>query len=384
MISINPITQFEDILRKSDTYDQLIFYLSTSLNLDKPYVSFRELLIISRYDLNKLINYISRNSPLVFEKLSENMLAFKLEKVTPIARARIVGCFVITPTKFANLFRVLSVSESDFWNKALLPLFTSRYPHIVPVYIQQKELEEALRKFEKMWSSITNNSGHLRVHELTTRTYQKSQSNPNKKFLETKRAWTNLELNEVFDEINSMSLIFSSIFIGFHKGPKHVISRKTQAKLKIWKRGYFSYNHYFQHLHDYLFSGLEANIANRFNLLKDRSLAFSPLEKSTPLEICYEEGVFTSTEAVRSFGEILDRYPDSSQVVFHANPYYHANIADLSDGSSFELWILSEKRIMLCPQGRTTEEALTRITNYIFEKFREGQLTEYELNGTKK
>lgn len=60
------------------------------------------------------------------------------------------------------------------------------------------------------------------------------------------------------------------------------------------------------------------------------------------------------------------------------SPNVHASIADFIDGSSFEVWVLSPKRILIVPGPKCSIPALMRFTNYIFEEFEEGEIAEYQ------
>ena len=66
-------------------------------------------------------------------------------------------------------------------------------------------------------------------------------------------------------------------------------------------------------------------------------------------------------------------YPDLG---CHGNPYIHMSVADYTDGSSYDLWVVNPKRIVIVPQIRATEGSLSRLTNHIFEQFKEGEIIE--------
>jgi len=113
------------------------------------------------------------------------------------------------------------------------------------------------------------------------------------------------------------------------------------------------------------------------HLLDGRGIIERNYKPGPPLEIVYEENVFETSDMVRKFGEVLNHYKDASLVIYHGNPYFHANIADQKDGSSFEIWILSQKRILISPQAKTSVQALSRAISFIFDKFKEGIINEY-------
>ena len=48
------------------------------------------------------------------------------------------------------------------------------------------------------------------------------------------------------------------------------------------------------------------------------------------------------------------------------------------DGSSFEVWAISSNQLALIPGLKASEAAFERLTDYVFEKFREGKVRDYE------
>ena len=67
--------------------------------------------------------------------------------------------------------------------------------------------------------------------------------------------------------------------------------------------------------------------------------------------------------------------------VEHGNPYAHVKMTDMYDGSSFDVWAISPSRIALMPGLKASEAAFERIVDYIFDKFREGQIADYGNEG---
>jgi hypothetical protein len=55
----------------------------------------------------------------------------------------------------------------------------------------------------------------------------------------------------------------------------------------------------------------------------------------------------------------------------------NVSLVDYLDGSSFDVWVLSNKEITLVPQLRASEASIARLMNHIFEKFGEGIIKEY-------
>jgi len=82
-----------------------------------------------------------------------------------------------------------------------------------------------------------------------------------------------------------------------------------------------------------------------------------------------------------NFVHILSKYPHSMYAIEHGNPYAHVKLADIYDGSSFDVWAISPSRIALIPGLKASEAAFERLVHFIFDKFREGQIANYDYEG---
>jgi hypothetical protein len=50
---------------------------------------------------------------------------------------------------------------------------------------------------------------------------------------------------------------------------------------------------------------------------------------------------------------------------------------DYYDGSSFDVWVVSNNRIVVVPQFRGSLQAIKRLVNHIFDTYAEGQIEDY-------
>lgn len=72
----------------------------------------------------------------------------------------------------------------------------------------------------------------------------------------------------------------------------------------------------------------------------------------------------------------LRAMPRASVSIIHGNPYLHASIVDLADGSIFDFVLVSPSRALLLPQGRATEGAVTRLCRYVYEQIAEAEFVD--------
>lgn len=79
-----------------------------------------------------------------------------------------------------------------------------------------------------------------------------------------------------------------------------------------------------------------------------------------------------------AFIKSMESMPHITLSVYHSNPYVHVSLVDYMDGSSFDIWILSTRQILIVPQMRATHASIARLANHIFERFGEGSVADHE------
>ncbi|MEL7656607.1 MAG: hypothetical protein AAGU75_11940, partial [Bacillota bacterium] len=328
-------------------------------------------------DLASLLTRIHYDPPFTLERINPNILAFRLSKQKDKNNEPDVGVIAIMNGSHSCLFRVISISRGGFWVKVVIPFLKRNYPHLSILYFKQSELEESLLGYEKRLNIQFADKAKVRVIEVTRKAEQSSRLNQKIKFRSTERSWTNLSLAETFADLKERGFWFTNLKF------KVLIASPSRERLnqrsigKVSKFGSFSCTSMYHELRSLLIEPLEIIASERMHLLEGRGIIERDYKPGPPLEIVFEDEVFDSTVKVRQFGETLGHFQDSSIVIYHGNPYFHANIADQRDGSSFEIWVLSQKRILITPQAKASAQALSRVITFIFDRFKEGMVSEY-------
>lgn len=374
---IDPIKSFEEYSLIAQSESEIDYYLRNSLSINVPYVECREYIIYHRGDLVSFLSSIHHAHPFTLERINQNILAFRLSGRKDKESEPNDGTIVILHGSHPCLFRVISVSRGGFWVNVVKPFLRRSYPHLSILFFKQSELEDSLLNYETRLNRQFGDKAKIRVVEVTKKAEQSSRSNQKTKFISTERSWTNLTLSETFAELKERGFWFTNLkFRVYIASPsrERYFQRSTG---KVSKFGYFSCTSMYQELRSFLIEPLETIAAERMQLLEGRGIIERDYKPGPPLEISYEDGVFDSTAKVRQFGETLGHYKDASIVIYHGNPYFHANIADQKDGSSFEIWVLSQKRILISPQAKASAQALSRVITFIFDRFKEGVVREY-------
>lgn len=372
---VTSILDFEELALRAQSPAEMEFYLKNSLHINIPYIEYREYLVYYKGDIGEFLSRKWNESPFLLDVVNPRLPAYHLKHVAENDDEQIEGIIVVLAGSTDSLFRIISVSDSKFWKSVVKPFLRKTYPHISIVYFKQDEVEKVLLDFEEMLNRQYLDKARIRVIELTRKSERSSRVN--KGYISTERSWTSLSLKETFADLKERGFWFTSIkFRVIVNIPKrgNYFQRSTG---KISRFGSFFCTGMYEEYRSYLMEPLENLVAERMRLLEGRGIVERDYRPGPPLEIIFEDDVFDSTPKIREFGEILSHYNDASIVVYHGNPYFHANIADQRDGSSFEIWVLSQKRILISPQATTSAHALSRVISYIFDRFKEGAVREY-------
>ena len=306
-----------------------------------------------------------------FEPLNSAFPVFKIGLSK--SEKEISGIIAIVPGSQNNISRIITVSLSDFWDVIVRRLARGFYPDAMPVFFRQQEIEEALLALET--SLPQGYSIHL--SDVTSREVRSKATPSRRKEYDTRRWWTDLPWRTVFSQAQEKGEWFT--------GLKFIIQREDKtgaahsiASGRLYKNGEIHYDYYHEKFSDTIVAALEQRASERLSLFQDRGTRERNYHPSEPIEIAFDFDAFTDVEDVREFGAIMSKYPHSTKAVYHGNPYYHASIADFLDGSSFELWVLSQNKIVIIPQAKSSAQAFERLISYVFTEFNEGTVNVYE------
>jgi hypothetical protein len=98
---------------------------------------------------------------------------------------------------------------------------------------------------------------------------------------------------------------------------------------------------------------------------------------SKPLTIAFNAAQFAEATENAKFIQAMKKMRTASVSVLHGNPYINMSIIDYYDGSTFDVWVLSEDRLVIVPQMKGTVAAIKRLINHIFDTYAEGEIRDY-------
>jgi len=369
------IRQFESKLSSASNQEDLIEFISFLPSLP-PYVNYHIQLVYCPGDFENII-LKSSSEKLNLSIINNKVHSFKynLNKYNK----RFSGSFFVQNSSIENLFCLHSLCYSADWNNFIRHFVNNEYPKVVIFYWKQKDLTKALKVLEESYRETHK----LIVKELSLKEKRNIEFPNNediKKSYSDKydsvREWTSKTLAQVLDEALERGQWFKKIRFQLFRILKDKISSIPIASCNITKYGSISFNHMYKSIVPILLKELEPPLGNTIKLFLNKGLKQRNYKPAKPLAIEYDRNIFDDKIRLANFKYLLEKYPNSSKAIFHANPYLHINVADFKEGSSFDLFISSPNKILIIPQIKTSVAALERIVSFIFDEFYEGTIVE--------
>lgn len=279
-------------------------------------------------------------------------------------RQVVKGAFAVTPSSHRDVFLIVYVGGRTFLKHGLTHLIDALYPWISRPFLTQIELHNVLRGLQRACFPDT-----LKIHESSARRRLGSA----KRRLETIRSWTDTDLDAAFSEAGERNLWFKSVRFTIQRAGQDN-GAWTGLRGEISKYGMVAFDRAAELIDRVAMPLLVHNTHERQTFLDRRDRMASPKHVARPVEISYDQPLLKKPEDIRRLLESLQRFSFGTCTVLHGNPYLHVLMVDDRDFSATDVWVLSENRILIVPQLRSSAAALKRLINHVFETFKEGKL----------
>ncbi len=364
----NPVKKLkiEDLitnLYENSNSDTLLFKnIDNILSRDKG-VKINGLLLTSKEDIIKIFDsYKFFDFSWKYKSLGSDIYHFTLTKKVKKDNSLIQGDFLLFKYKPQNnIYLVITHGNYHFFKNGLIRLLNKFYPLISRPYIDTAfmrlllETYESKLKNEKIW-----------ITRCVT-----------KKIIGSDIHYTDLPFRDVFDKVLENEEWVKSIDFNlvFQSSKDTIYSEQPLMDhkfFKLFRDTRFQCNYDFTIFYQRLIEGMANKAAESFELFDKRERIKEENFTTKPLAIVYDISVFKDKNQNKILINALKKIKNSSVSVLHANPYLHVSYVDYNDGSSCDIWVLSENKISIIPQIRSTPAALERLCENIFTGFREG------------
>jgi hypothetical protein len=296
-----------------------------------------------------------------------NPHAFKLDVSvgrTPARRVRLP--FAILDAGRPNMFVAIAVCAGGDW-QTLVRFLDARYPQLVPVYLSQRELIGSIKTLRHNTPDLD-----LRVREMSATEKIETETGKRKRSV---REWTDEDLDNLLIDVEDRRQIINSLRFDFHRRINDKVDVIPTLSCKVTRKAIVEISGKFAVAWKTVIADVVAAGAAKLKFFSKRGLRDRNYSAS-PLAIHFKRQVFDDLGEVHRFVDVIRKYPHSAYAVEHGNPYAHLQLSDRYDGSSFELWAVTSDEILVVPRLRATEGAVERLIHYIYDEFREGEVTD--------
>jgi hypothetical protein len=279
------------------------------------------------------------------------------------------GIVFVIPTRHPDTAILFFVEPPRFWRDVLRPVLESLQLVVGRPFFTQSELHGLLRSLE--------NSTSREIRVLKTSSRERLKSSDSRRRFASSIRWTDTDLSSAFKTAQDKYFFRTVAFELVHFEDDELVSDKIRGAVS--KYGYVRCDSEFQNFYQSIVVPMCDRAHERNEFLSNRDRRSTKEFAPKPLVIKYGHDVFEDLKQVRLLGTALKRFKHGTCAVLHGNPYLHVSLLDGFDLSSVDIWVVAKREILIIPQIKTSESALKRVVNHIFENFREGHLGEYQV-----
>ena len=114
------------------------------------------------------------------------------------------------------------------------------------------------------------------------------------------------------------------------------------------------------------------------NRLIEASARSAGSDAVEPTVIRFGGKIFRDRDANRRHVGMIAKMACISISEYHVDSYIHLSLVDYTDGSSYDIWVVTGDRLAIIPQIRASGASLRRLVNHILEHIGEGRVERYE------
>lgn len=279
--------------------------------------------------------------------------------------SRITGQALILPTSLPSVFMAITFGGSTFTSRVLLPVIERGNPTIFLPRITSKSVASVLHRAHK------TETVSFEMKELAVRS---RIENKRGKRVRSERMWTGESLEDVLTTLKERGQwIHSAAFLYSLTTDK----KRRKCLGRISRTCNFKVSGDFTWFYKNILMAAGEEVVSTIRFLSNRARSETPESAPRPIIIQYADPIFEDKAKHQKLSQSLKRFKRASVSVLHANPYFRATLVDFGDGSSYEVWVLSETRVIVTPQFRATSASLERVIDHILTDFGEGELKDF-------
>lgn len=307
----------------------------------------------------------------VLEK-NENLLTFRITRtIKYIDEIKTSGTINLLRYGNSNIYISITYEDLKFVNKVMLKFFNHYYSDLSRIYIASNQIKKILDDLTKKVNGevITDRViAYSRIKKKFTDLIGRKR-----RLKESDLRWTEEDYKESFQKAAEQDQWIDKITFS-------VICEKKELFYGYLSRdGLFKCNKNLKLFFETILSTV-SNIGSKNMKTFVNKSRIENKGEIRPISIGYTQNIFKDVEQNKKLINAISEFPKSSFSVYHGNPYVHMSVVDYLDGSSYDLWVLSDNEIILVPQLKASFSSISRLIEHIFKRFREGEVKEYVIS----
>lgn len=333
-------------------------------------------MIISSKDLfNEIKGWTPPNYEVKFLEENNNIATIQLSKTTKYYEKEkvISGHLNLVKIGSSNVYVAISYDHLKFVKRVMFKFFSHYYSNTSRLYISSSQIKQILDNLKsKIGGDIITDRvvSYSRINNKPKIVENKETSSFRKRTKESDLRWTDEDYGTSFKRAAENDQWIDKITFSVRSENKELFFGFLS------RDGVFKCNKNLKLFFETILETVSKIGNEKIKLFKERSrLETKGVIK--PLVIEYTNNIFKEVEQNHRLIKVIGEFPKSSYTVYHGNPYVHASLVDYCDGSSFDLWVLSETKIIIVPQLKASFSSISRLCEHIFRRFREGEIKEW-------
>jgi len=285
----------------------------------------------------------------------------ELEKIGSEA----IKIIVIKYPQVKNVYFAISDCRSTDFKNIFAKFVTKYFPVVSKIFLTNNEMYLIFKRLEKVgFNSIVESS------------YAKKRE-PGAERPDSFIHYTNMPYKKVFDDMFVNDRWVQGIRY------RAIISDPINKRKRIAFKGTITRDCYYSVKFDFrqlikTIIPYSLELASARNEHLKLSVESAKDLKPQPVIINFDESIFDDVTKNKSYVNALAELPSCSISEYHTNPYIHISLVDYLDGSSYDMWVLSNDRMAIIPQLSASSASMSRLVNHIFERIHEGRVEKYE------
>lgn len=277
---------------------------------------------------------------------------------------RIEGLFfVYEHPSLSKVFFVATIEPVDFVRRALVPFMEQNRHQIYLTFVKHGTLHKLLQDLRE-----NQNYSDLRVvrASLVSRfAAEKGEA------MIPSVSWPGLGLEGAFIYAEEQNGWFRSLTF------EALRNSKVLAEGTVSRNGIVKTDGEFRGMYRSLVSPICELISENLRLFSRRGRRENPQLSVRPLIIEFPRDQFSNVEENARFIGSVRKLDNASISVLHGNPYIALSVVDYADGSTFDLWVLNPRELVIVPQLKSTVLGIKRLVSCVFDNYAEGSIREF-------